>query len=81
VDAAGKRVWLVEAEARGQQRCLKQQHHKVLDRLVAFVGVRPLLELLGGEEGGQESEFQLVDSWRGVRKMGCPDVKQVSGEG
>ena len=46
VDARAKGVGLVQGEAAGQQRSLKQQQHQVLHRLVALVHVSALLQLL-----------------------------------
>ena len=37
VDAAGEGGWLVEAEARGEQRCVVQEPDEVLHSLVALV--------------------------------------------
>ena len=49
VDAAAKGVGLVQAEARGEQRGLEQQHDQVLHRLVALVCVSALAQLLQGD--------------------------------
>mmetsp|Transcript_2822 Transcript_2822/g.5959 ORF Transcript_2822/g.5959 Transcript_2822/m.5959 type:complete len:300 (+) Transcript_2822:299-1198(+) len=46
VDAASESRWLVQREARGEQRGLEEQVDEILDRLVALVGGGLGLELL-----------------------------------
>ena len=59
VDAPAERVRLVQAEARGEQRGLEEQQHKVLDRLVALVRLGALAQLAHDDVVGVDLERLL----------------------
>ncbi len=46
VDSGAKGAGLIQAEARGEQGSLVQQQHQILDRLVTFVCICTLAQLL-----------------------------------
>ena len=59
VDAPAERVRLVQAEARGEQRGLEEQQHKVLYGLVALVRLGALAQLAHDDVVGVDLERLL----------------------
>ena len=69
VDAAAKDVGVLQAEARGEQRGVKEQQDQLLDRLVALVSLCPLPELL-----------QTTGPALSARSMDCTNVSHMTRE-